>query len=282
MKKSLSFVLIGLLSLLSMQLFAQKKGYWCNVDLSQLGYQRHVFNWEAQYPTDSAWTFQVPNGPGKFALGHTYMRFEIPARGVYFSTDVSFLSDLFVSLVSKNAGQKDVYGDGTLYQMLDVFPTRLAFGGFLTDWLAIYGGGQWSYTGVGTSDYRKSLVLGGNYRGFGVHVMGGPKWLFARYSIMYDWVRRYHRTYKGNALTHEVSLYLAPFKTTAFGFCGRMQLQSTNMQAMLSNPRTPDAPFMPAVSASMLNFSFGIFAEGIVAGTSKGISKTTNGIYGAR
>jgi hypothetical protein len=268
--------------LVSLSCHAQK-GYWNAVDLSQLGYQRHTFDWQAQYPTDSNYAFQVPRQPGQFSLGHTYLKFEIPARGVYFSSDLSFMSDLFIALVSKNAGEKEVYPGiypGTKYQMLDVFPMKLAFGGFLTDWLAVYAGGQWAYRGVGTGDYRTSMVFGGNYRGAGLHVMGGPKWLFARYSLMHDWVRRYNRTYKGTALTHEVAVYLAPFKTTAFGFFGRMEYQNTKMEAMLGNPREAGAPLMPAVNCQLLNFGFGVFMEGLVSGTSKAISKTTEGIYG--
>jgi hypothetical protein len=272
-------LLLGILMVSSMAI--AQKGYWNAVDLSQLGYQRHQFDWNARYPTDSVYGFQVPEGPARFSLGHTYLKFEIPARGVYFSTDMSFISDLFVALVSKNAGKKEVYpGTGVRYQMLDVFPTKLAFGGFLTDYLAIYGGGQWSYRGVGTGDYQTSPVLGGNYRGAGLHVMGGPKWLFARYSVMYDWVRRYKRTYKGSALTHEVAVYIAPFKTTSFGFFGRLEYQNTKMDAMLSNPRIADAPLMPAVNSQLLNVGVGIFMEGLVSGTSKAISNTTNGIYG--
>jgi hypothetical protein len=257
-----------------------QKGYWNAVDLSQLGYQRHVFDWQAHYPTDTVMSFQLPDGPGHFDLGHTYLKFEIPARGVYFSADLSFMSDLFVGLLSKNAGEKEVYPGYGKYQMLDVLPTKLAFGGFLTDYFALYGGGQWSYRGIGNGDYQTSNITGGNYRGVGMHAMGGPKWLFARYSVMYDWVRRYKRTYKGNAITHEAAIYIAPFKTTAFGFFGRLEFQSTKMNAMLSTPSIPDAPFMPAVDTKMLNFGFGIFMQGLVSQTSKAISKTTEGIYG--
>jgi hypothetical protein len=274
------FCLILVLASASLVSAQTYKGWWRGVDLSQLGYQRHSFNWDVMYPTDSARTFQVPNGPASFSLGHTYMRFEVPARGVYFSMDASFLTDLFVALVARNGGMKEVYPGQPLYQMMDVFPTKLAFGGFVTDWFAIYGGGQWSYTGVGNGDYQTSLIFGGNYRGFGLHMMGGPKWMFMRYSLMHDWVRKYKRTYKGTALTHELSLFIAPFKTTEFGFCTRLQLQNTKMDAMLENPRFSDAPFMPAVNASALNISFGIFAEGLVSGTSRAISKSTYEIYG--
>lgn len=271
-------ILCLLLPLLASTVLAQK-GYWRGVDLSQLGYQRHTFDWQAHYPADSAPAFQVPPEPGRFSLGHTYMRFEIPARGVYFSTDLSFMTDLLVALVTKATGEKEVY-PGVRYQMLDVFPTKLAFGGFLTDWLAIYGGGQWSYTGVGTGDYRTSLVFGGNYRGIGLHLMGGPKSLFVRYSLMQDWVRRYQRTYRGTALTHELALYYAPFKTTAFGFFGRLAYQDTKMEAMLGTPRVAGAPPMPAVDCTLLNISVGIFMQGLVGSTSKAISKGVNDVYG--
>ena len=52
--------------LLSLPCTAQK-GYWNAVDLSQLGYQRHAFDWQAYYPTDSNYNFQVPQGPGRFS-----------------------------------------------------------------------------------------------------------------------------------------------------------------------------------------------------------------------
>lgn len=278
LRSHLAWPLLLAALLLALPCTAQK-GYWNAVDLSQLGYQRHTFDWQAYYPTDSTYNFQVPQDPGRFSLGHSYMKFEIPARGVYFSFDASFMTDLFIALVSKEAGEKEVY-PGVRYQMLDVFPMKLAFGGFLTDYLAVYAGGQWSYRGVGTSDYQTSLVMGGNYRGAGLHVMGGPKWLFARYSIMHDWVRRYKRTYKGTALSHEVAVYLAPFKTTAFGFFGRLEYQNTKMDAMLGDPRIPGAPLMPAVDSQLLNFGFGIFMEGLVSGTSRAIAKTADGVYG--
>lgn len=259
--------------------FAQRKGYWNSVDISQLGYQRHNFDWTVTYPGDSG-NFQVPPGPAQFHLGHSALKFELPTSGVYFSMDASFLTDIFIMLVTKNGGEKEVYAGQNRYQMLDVFPTKLAFGGFLTDWFALYGGGQWTYRAVGNGDYQTSCIFGGNYRGFGLHAMGGPKWLFARYSIMYDWVRRYKRTYKGNALSQELAVYIAPFKTTSFGFFARAEFQSSHMDAMLSEPRIADAPLMPEVSSKLLNFGVGVFMEGLVSGTARGISKTTYDIYG--
>jgi hypothetical protein len=280
MKKIRSIFFVCWWGLLPFTILQAQKGYWNAVDISQLGYQRHVFDWQASYPTDTAMAFQLPNGPGHFDLGHTALKFEIPARGVYFSTDVSFLSDLTIALFSKNKGEKEVYPGYGKYQMLDVFPTKLAFGGFLTDYFAVYGGGQWSYRGIGNGDYQTSNLTGGNYRGIGLHAMGGPKWLLVRYSLMYDWVRRYKRTYKGTALTHEAAIYIAPFKTTSFGFFARMEFQHTQMQAMLSQPRIDNAPLMPAVETKMLNFGIGIFMEGLVSNTTKAISNGVNGAYG--
>ncbi|SDK27439.1 hypothetical protein SAMN05421823_102322 [Catalinimonas alkaloidigena] len=246
---------------------------WYGVDLGRIGYR--PFHVETNLYKYYAYGYGEYEPGDTLKVGTIDMSFEIFNKHTYFFTDLSILPN---AIINPSPGKG--------YDMAEAFPTRLAFGTPLGNYINVYVGGQWMYSVIESFEGNNPsngypLIVGGNQRGAGAHFITGYRGFHLRYSYMYDWIRRTKRAYKGIAQTHEFSLAVSPFKGSPIGFITRAGFRSREMEGGLMNPpkkyndASSEMPILvPKFRSNDYFISFGIYIEGLVSGTSRGIAKS--------
>lgn len=143
--------------------------------------------------------------------------FEAARSFYYIHWDLAMMSDFVKSLFAEND------------YVADIHLPRVGFGGFLTDWFALYGGGQYSYSYMETGSSNPNIFFGGNQRGFGGHALLSTQSVKLRASYMYDWIRVFRQSWKGRATTYDVMLMVTPFGDGNWGFHAGYSLRNREM-----------------------------------------------------
>lgn len=248
---------------------------WYGVDLSKLGYRGNRLTFENGINGDMArWAdepFRVVRG-GSWELSS-----EVYNKHVYFGINGSFLMDLGTTLFQFKDKERWYKNDEYTIERGELFPVQLAFGTNIGKYFAIYAGGQYQYTLFGItpreeSEYR-TVYIGGNQRGAGVHLIGAWKFVNVRYSYMHDWIRA-AKTYKGMAYTHEFVVHVGLSQVGLFAKLNHVHREMFG--GMLPSDRTDtresgleDLALLPGEFGQQFSFSVGIYMQGLFSGVTQ-------------
>ncbi len=272
MKKT--FIAI-ILTIICLNVHAQMET-WYSVDLGRLAYRANTINTNIRQFSESG-----PYAPGDTIKVPSWdLSFDIYTKHTYFFLDASVLPNLILGPSEEKLKNYDIG---------EMLPIRLAFGFPITKYFNFYAGGQWQYAWIEVFESGNApfpYMVGGNQRGAGAHLVFGLSKINIRYSYMYDWIRRNKRDVKGIAKTHEISIAIAPFNTSSFGFIVRGGLRDREMEGgymapnQTLNSKAKQRPFIiPTMRSSEHYLSVGIFIEGLFSGTTRTISETTQKLY---
>lgn len=261
---------------------------WYGVDLGRIGYRYNSLKLNTVSYTNLNFNGGDNYGDSaKVSLGSLDLSAEVYGKNAYFFLDASFIPNLIQGLVANKRLQEKLALDpqGRL-DIVEALPFRLAFGGPVTKNVAIYAGGQWMYSiFVSTDVANYPVIVGGNQRGAGLHLVYGDSRLLVRYSFMYDWIKRQKRAYSGMAATHEASAAYALTSDGKFGLIVRAAHRFRKMDDGYMHPSQDyndshrEMVFVPSLQASDFFVTAGIYLEGLFSGTTRTISKTTHDLY---
>jgi hypothetical protein len=253
---------------------AQMEG-WEGVDMGRIGYKQSNFNLNMTSfdhnvrVTNSSSQFSDEIGPNEsLGLGSLDLSFEAMGNHAYFFLDGSMIPNLIQGLVMKERlKEKLTFKSGNELDYVEFLPMRVAFGGTIAKYFGLYVGGQYMYSTINTKDNDQFVTIGGNQRGAGAHAFFAKGPFLARYSYMYDWIRREKRTFKGIAITHEVSLAFN-FGESGVGLIARAGIRTRKMDANYGeyDEATRSFGFMPSFQSVDKYLTFGIFAGGLFSG----------------
>lgn len=261
---------------------------WYGVDLGRIGYRYNSLKLNTvSYTNKNFISDDYYGDSASVSLGSVDLSSEIYGKNAYFFLDASLIPNLIQGLVSKKRlAEKLALAPQGRLDIVEMMPVRLAFGGPVTKNVAVYGGGQWMYSMFLSDDVNNyPVIVGGNQRGAGVHVVYGDTRLLLRYSFMYDWIRRQKRQYQGIAITHEASAAYALSEGGNFGLIVRAAHRFREMEDGYMHPSQDyndshrEMVFVPKLQASDFFFTIGFYLEGLFSGTTRTISNTTYDVY---
>ncbi len=256
---------------------AQMEG-WEGVDMGRIGYKQNTFNLNM---TSFDQNVRISGSPGQMkdsagpsesvSLGSLDLSFETMGNHTYFFLDASMIPNLIQGLVMKEKlKEKLTFESGNRLDYVEFMPMRVAFGGTIANNFGLYVGGQYMYSTINTFDNDNFVTIGGNQRGAGAHAFFSAGAFLARYSFMYDWIRREKRVYKGIATTHEASLAFN-FGESGVGLVARAGIRTRVMDAHYGeyDEGSRTFGFVPSFQSVDKYFSFGIYAAGLFSGTTR-------------
>jgi hypothetical protein len=248
---------------------------WYGVDLSKLGYRGNRLTFENGINGNMA---AYAGAPFRTVTGGSWeLSSEVYSKHVYFGINGSFLLDVGTVLFQFN--DKERWYDNMEYTIErgELIPVQLAFGTNIGKYVAVYAGGQYQYTTFGINprdegQYR-TVYIGGNQRGAGLHVIGAWKFVNVRYSYMHDWIRS-AKTFEGMAYTHEFVVHLGLSQIGVFAKFNHVHREMFG--GYLPSDRTErtqadlkDYALLPAEFGQQFSWSVGIYMQGLFSGVTQ-------------
>ena len=288
-----NFILVAIVLMPSI-LFSQKA--WERGDLSRLGYRQSYITADfAGYDMNQDSTHNLYPSDN-ISIGSVPLKADIFGGNVYFHMDASILTLAIQALAFPERVKEKSNGEYGDFSYLEALPVRLGFGGTFAKYFGLYAGAQWMYSGMvvephnnlnqgvsGIAYHGAPYVIGGNQRGFSGHFMFGTDRFLIKYSGLYDWIRRDKKAHKGNAITHEINLFI-PFGSSGAGLFASYYTRTRWMEATADSripesltgyyTQTNDTYPLPAFSGTDTHITIGLYAEGLMSGTARTVSQT--------
>jgi len=280
-------ILVATFGLLGSNANAQIES-WYGVDLGRIGYRYNNLKMNTTWYTNNNFTTaELYGDSAKLSIGSVDLSAEVYGKNAYFFLDASLIPNFIQGAIQKKKlAEKTALSPQGSLDIAEMLPIRLAFGGPVTDDFAIYAGGQWMYSVFLTEGVAgRPVIVGGNQRGAGLHLVYGTDKILVRYSFMYDWIRRTKREYKGIATTNEVSVAVPLVPESKFGLIFRAAHRFRGMEdgymyaAKDYNEVGDDLMFVPKLQVSDFFFTVGIYMEGLFSGTTRTVSESTYELY---
>ena len=189
-------------------LYAQKSN-WNNREIFTMGYRYHTYTMDPyivrQTGTGSDFSFEGA-GNGSIAVHTSGLVYEQLKKGWYTYTDASWAStDLMARWFVKG------WRNRKKMRAIEIPLIRLGLGGWFSESVAIYVGGQYTFSYLRGHILDEPNVvqgfIGGNHYGLGLHGFYATEKLMFKYSGMYDWLQNSGSAFQGFALTNELTAY---------------------------------------------------------------------------
>lgn len=229
---------------------------WYGSDLSRLGVKFNTVKFK-----------NFDNSVLQFKGRSSDFETDLITKHVYFGLDGTFLSDIvLVGVLGLNKKEETWFKKNDIgrFDRVKILPIRLGFGLPITQYGALYAGGQWQYAQYGLTPPRnsktiKATELKGHQFGLGIHGFASLGPVMIKQSFMKDWFSTGKKR-DGGVNVFETTVY------AGYSILGMYLRYARENFREVNNP-------VDNQKFTITTISVGIYASGLFSGVNKGTAK---------